>query len=164
MKYQTDYDGFIAKDGCLLCMLVTICEDFVGEDLSRSEFLDLVDDLHENHKTSYDPTRPVISSEKNLLLPGAFVWDHEAVGNATLRALETKFRLKYTGRLYMEHYLETHKEKYSRGTPVGAQRIIFQGITEKGNGHFFGPEHNPYRPASKIVDIKSIRYYRFGGL
>ena len=63
MKYQTDYTGHVAKDGCLLCSIVTAAEELVKCELSDVHFLQMVDYLHHNARAGYDPDIPVLSDE-----------------------------------------------------------------------------------------------------
>lgn len=158
MKYQTDYSGHIYKDGCLLCELVTIAEERVEWELSRDKFLILVDCLHEL-STSYDPLIPVLSSEKNKNKKGSFVWDHARVTNEALIMLGyTRERLIYTGRIYMPW--QEARGKISFGDRFPADKLILQILTPNG-GHFRGPNHDPWKPGTKMIDLKSIRYYRW---
>lgn len=158
MKYQTDYSGHIYKAGCLLCELVTIAEERAGWELTRDKFLILVDCLHEL-STSYDPLIPVLSSEKNKNRKGSFVWDHARVANEALIMLgHTTERLIYMGRIYTAW--EEARGKKSFGDRFPADELILQIQTPNG-GHFRGPNHDPWKPGTKMIDLKSIRYYRW---
>lgn len=151
MKYQTDYFGCIRRDGCLLCSIVTAAEDLVACELSSKHFLDLVDRLSAM-KTSYDPACPVLSDELDKQSPGAFIWDHEAVFNEAFKALGSHHRVKYTGRIYMPW---ENKESFGER---GGDILILQIKTPNG-GHFRLPNFDPWRGGTKMVDLKSLRYY-----
>lgn len=158
MKYQTDYSGHIYRDGCLLCELVTIAEERAGWSLSRNQFLTLVECLHEI-STTYDLSIPVLSDEKDKMKAGSFVWDHARVANEALVMLGySEYRLIYTGRIYMPW--EEKRGKISFGDRVPSDEIILQILTPNG-GHFRGPNHDPWKPGTKMVDLKSLRYYRW---
>jgi hypothetical protein len=155
MKYQTDFTGYILKDGCLACEITTIAEELTGLEMSNARFEDMINFLHFHVKTSYDPAIPAVSDEHNIKLPGAFVWDHEAVFNESFCRLGTFHRMEYTGRIYMPW--EEAKGHTSFGERKG-DFIILQIKTPNG-GHFRGIDHDPYRPGTKMVDLKSLRFY-----
>ena len=158
MKYQTDYSGHIYRNGCLLCELVTIAEERAKWDLTRTKFLILVDCLHEL-STSYDPLIPVLSNEKSKKRKGSFVWDHALVTNEALIMLGyTEYKLIYTGRIYMPW--EEARGKKSFGDRLFADEIILQILTPNG-GHFRGPNRDSWKPGTQMIDLKSIRYYRW---
>jgi len=158
MKYQTDYTGHIYKDGCLLCELVTIAEAKAGWELSRIQFLALVECLHEL-SAHFDPVTPVLSDENDKTKEGSFVWDHARVTNEALRMLgEPVHRLVYQGRIYMPW--EETRGRISFGDRIGADEVILQIRTPNG-GHFRGPDHDPWKPGTQMLDLKSIRYYRW---
>jgi len=154
VKYQTDYYGYIRRDGCLFCSIVTACEDLVHCELSEKSFLDLVDRLGAM-TTSYDSTCPVMSEELDTSMLGAFIWDHEAVFNETFKALGAHHRVKYTGRIYMPW--EEAKGKTSFGERGGD--ILILQIKTPNSGHFRLPNFDPWRPGTKMVDLKSLRFY-----
>ena len=157
-NYQNDYQGFIAKDGCLCFDLVRIAEKKVGQDLSHLKMADLIYVLHHKISTSYDKQRPVLSDEVMTSLPGIFVHDHEAVVNQALFFMNIyDLKIKYIGRIYMPW--EEAKGKKSFGTHMGADEIILQVRTTNG-GHFRMLDYDPW-PGTKTIDIKSIRYYRW---
>ena len=154
-KYQTDYTGHIYKHGCLLCSIVTACEELVRCELSEPHFLNLVEYLHWNARTSYDPDCPVLSDENDKHLLGSFVWDHEAVFNETFKRFGAFHRVKYTGRIYMPW--EEARGKKSFGEHGGD--IIILQIKTPNTGHFRLPSFDPWKPGTKMVDLKSLRYY-----
>lgn len=155
MKYQTDYTGHIYRDGCLLCSIVTACEQLVKCELSDVHFLRLVDKLHYETKTGYDPACPVLSNENDKHMLGSFVWDHEAVFHEMFKALGAYHRVKYTGRIYMQWEQERGKVSFGEH---GGDILILQ-VKTPNCGHFRLPDFDPWRPGTKMVDLKSIRYY-----
>ena len=158
MKYQTDYTGHIYRDGCLLCCLVSLAESRAGWELSRIQFLALVECLHEL-SAEFDPGTPVLSEEADKLQPGSFVWDHARVANEALRMLGYPMhRLIYQGRIYMSW--EEMRGRESFGDRIGADEVVLQIRTPNG-GHFRLPNHDPWRPGTQMIDLKSIRYYRW---
>jgi len=155
MKYQTDYTGHIYNDGCLLCSIVTICEEVTGLDMGKQHFEDFVNRLFTHAKTTYSPSIPVLSYESDIGLPGSFVWDHEAVFNNTLKELGSTHKMKYTGCIHMP-WEEARGKKSFGGR--GGDYIILQIQTSIG-GHFRLPNFDPWKPGTKMLDMKSIRYY-----
>jgi len=155
MKYQTDYTGHIYRDGCLLCSIVTACEELIRCELSDKHFLELVDYLHYEAHTGYDPDIPVLSAENDKHMLGSFVWCHESVFNETFKALGAFHRVKYTGRIYLPW--EEAKGKRSFGHHGGD--IIILQIQTPNTGHFRLPNFDPWRGGTRMVDLKSLRYY-----
>ena len=151
-KYQTDFTGHIQKDGCLLCSIVTAAENLVKCEMSDKHFLEMVDYLHFSAYTAYDPNIPVLSDEDDMHKPGSFVWDHEAVFNETFKRLAAYHLMKYTGRIYMPW-----QDGKSFGNPKGD--LIILHIKTPNTGHFRLPNFDPYEPGTKMVNLKSLRYY-----
>jgi hypothetical protein len=150
MKYQTDYDGLIRKDGCLVCSLVSMMEQHVGVSLAPTEFLGLVQDMFRVYK--------VISDENDTNAFGLYVLDHEGVCKATLERLGSNEGVDYVGRVFMPQ----HRDKLHTdfGTSEG-DFVVLQVVTRRGNGHFRLPDHDPINPPAGVKDIKSVRYYRW---
>lgn len=158
MKYQNEYLGHIYRDGCLLCCLVGIAEDKVKWELTREKFLTLVSKLH-TISTSYDRLTPVLSDENDKRKEGSFVWDHVRVANYALKALGySQEVLTYIGRIYMPW--EEIRGKISFGDRINGDELILQIRTPNG-GHFRRPNEDPWKPGTKMEDLKSIRYYRW---
>jgi len=155
MKYQTDYTGHIYKHGCLLCSIVTAVEELVKCELSDHHFLELVDHLHYEAKSGYDHTCPVLSTEDDKHMLGSFVWDHEAVFNETFKRLGAYHRMAYTGRIYMPWEEERGKKSFGER---GGDIIILQ-IQTPNTGHFRLPNFDPWKPGTKMIDLKSLRFY-----
>lgn len=146
MKYQTDYMGYIKDHGCLVCSIVTAVEEIVGSSFSTFRFLELLEYLNE---------RGVISDEDDNKKPGAFVHNHPGVFNEAFRRLGSDHKVKYTGRIYMPW--EEAKGKKSFGKRKGD--IIILHIQTPNTGHFRLPDFDPYRPGTKMIDLKSLRFY-----
>ena len=147
--YQTDFDDYIRDDGCLFAEIVTRVEDFAHKFITDERIRNLVDEL--NHAD-------VISHEDDMARAGMYVWDHAGVGNAALAELgATMYKFKYHGCMYMPWYAEKH-DLESWGSRTG-NAIILQITTLAGNGHFRGLNHDPWRPAREMKDLKSVRYY-----
>jgi len=155
MKYQTDFTGHILKDGCLECCIVTAAELLTGLEMANRHFEDMINFLHFHVKAHYDPRIPAVSDEHDIRLPGSFVWDHIAIFNETFRRLGTFHRVDYTGRIYMPW--EEARGKVSFGKPEGD--IIILQIQTPNTGHFRLIDHDPWRPGTKFVNLKSLRYY-----
>ena len=154
MKYQNDYPGYIEHDGCLLCSIVTAVEQLTGCEFSRDHFLDFVNRLHCSLRASYDNSLPVLSDENDTTKPGAFVWDHEAVWNQAFHELGSSHKMRYTGRIYMPW--EEARGKKSFGERGGD--ILILHIQTPNTGHFRLPNFDPWKPGTKMVDMKSLRY------
>lgn len=159
MKYQTDYTGHIYRNGCLLCFLVTMAELHIQGEMSRDQFLTLVSYLH-TLSAGYDLGTPVLSDENDKKKEGSFVWDHARVTNEALKILGyRKEVLQYSGRIYMP-WEEKEKGHTSFGDHLMADEICLQIRTPNG-GHFRGANFDPWKPGTKMIDLKSIRYYRW---
>ena len=154
-KFQTDYAGHIYKHGCLLCSIVTAAEQLVSCELSDETFLDMVDYLHFEKHAAYDSLIPVLSDEDDTSKGGSFVWDHAAVFDETFKRLGAFHKVLYTGRIYMPW--EEKKGHTSFGERKGD--ILILQIKTPNGGHFRGIDHDPYRPGTKMVDLKSLRFY-----
>lgn len=158
MKYQTDFTGHIYRHGCLLCELITIAENRAKKEMIKDDFIHFVRRMN-IMSTSYDPSIPILSDEDDKSKEGSFVWDHARLVNEYLFSLNyTTYILEYTGRIYMPW--EERRGKTSFGDRVGADEIILQILTPNG-GHFRGPNHDPWKPGTKMIDLKSIRYYKW---
>ena len=155
MKYQTDFTGYIQKDGCLACSIVRAAENLVKLEMSTEHFLEMIDYLHFEARAGYNSNIPVLSAEDDIHKPGAFVWDHTSVFNETFKKLGTHHRVTYSGRIYMPW--EEARGKKSFGTPVGD--IIILQIQTPNTGHFRLIDFDPYEPGTKMVNLKSLRYY-----
>lgn len=159
-NYQTDFNGFIKKDGCLYFVLERIAEIETGLSLTHLQMADLIYILYHKIRCSYDRTMPAMSDEVVPSLPGVFVRDHAAVVNQALFFMNIyDLKIEYIGRLYTQ--AEEARGKKSFGTHIGADEIILQMQTEHG-GHFILPsEYDPFQPAPHIVGLKSARYYKW---
>lgn len=155
MKYQTDYTGHIYHDGCLLCSIVTAAEELVSLEMSDATFLELVEYLHFEKHAAYDSRTPVLSDENDIKKPGSFVWDHAAVFNESFKRLGVYHRMLYTGRIYMPWEEARGKESFGER---GGDLIILH-IQTPASGHFRLPDFDPWKPGTKMVDIKSLRFY-----
>lgn len=162
MNYQTDFEGFIRADGCLLFTIFRWCEIIAMKPLKARHILNIIDTLHYYRKASYDTTltTPVLSDEKDKTKEGVFVWDHEGAFNETLKFLGSDRRVRYTGRIYMPW-----EEKRGRASfgEHGGEILILQVLTVNGNGHFQSVDYNPWQPAPSVADIKSLRFYKVIG-
>jgi len=155
MKYQTDFTGHIKRDGCLLCSIVTAAEKLVKCELSNLHFLEMIDYLHFEARAGYDPDIPVLSAEGDKRRPGSFVWDHEAVFNTVFTRLGAYHKIKYTGRIYMPWEEARGRKSFGKR---GGDIIILQ-IKTPNTGHFRLPNFDPWKPGTKMVDLKSLRFY-----
>ncbi len=159
MNYQTDYAGFIKDDGCLFFSLIRLAEMKAVAELNRLQIANLIYVLHDKMTTSYDEDIPVLSDETMVSLPGIFVWDHERVVNEALLSLDIAHtRIKYTGRIYMPW--EEARGKKSFGNRANADEIVLHIRTTNG-GHFRLPNYDPWEPRTHMIDMKSIRYYKW---
>jgi len=157
--YQTDFDGYLREDGCLLFSIIHAATQIAGKRMPRHQAVTLIDGLHAYTKAKYDINVPAISDENDQSKPGVFVWDHEQVFNQSLLMLGSKLRARYSGRQYMTwEEAKGHKSFGSRDGDV----IIFQIKTIHGNGHFRMFDYDPWEPGTKMADLKSIRYYTVG--
>lgn len=155
MKYQTDYPGHIYKHGCLICSIVTAAEQLIGVELSDEHFVEMVEYLHFEKRATYDTVTPVLSDEDDITKPGSFVWDHAAVFNETCKRLGVFHRISYTGRIYMPWEEARGKKSFGRR---GGDILILQIQTPNG-GHFRLPDFDPWKPGTKMIDLKSLRFY-----
>ncbi len=157
--YQTDFNGFIKDDGCLFFSLIRLAEMKAAAELNRLQIANLIYVLHDKMTCSYDEDKPVLSDEILESMPGVFVWDHERVVNEALLSLDIAHtRIKYTGRIYMPW--EEVKGKNSFGGWTNADEIVLHIKTTNG-GHFRLPNYDPWEPGTHMIDLKSIRYYRW---
>jgi len=157
--YQTDFTGFIRDDGCLCFDLVDIAQEKVGQELTQVKLADLIYVLHWKVPCSYNKNRPVLSDEDDITKPGIFVWDHETVVHQALLFLNiTNLKIKYIGRIYMPW--EEARSKVSFGTRSNADELIMQTRTING-GHFRRPNYDSWKPGTQMIDLKSLRYYRW---
>jgi hypothetical protein len=128
-------------------------------EMSRDQFFTLVSYLNRTSAT-YDIGTPVLSDEDNKNKEGSFVWDHARVTNEALKLLGyEKEILQYTGRIYMPWELK-EKDRTSFGDHLMADEVCLQIRTPNG-GHFRGANFDPWKPGTKMIDLKSIRYYRW---
>jgi hypothetical protein len=159
--YQTDFDGYIRKDGCFVFTIIEAAAVIAGKPMSHQKATTMIDGLHAYIKASYDYTCPVLSrSENDKINPGAFVWDSPAVFNSALRLLGDTRKVVYAGRIYMPW--EEARGKLSFGER-GGDVCILQILTVNGNGHFRMLDYDPWEPGTKMVDLKSLRFYRVVG-
>ena len=159
-NYQTDFEGWIEKDGCLCFCLVRMAEKKVSQGLTHLKLADLIHVLHYKVPCSYDKQKPVLSDEIMPSLPGIFVWDHESVVNQALFFLNIyDLKIKYIGRKYTA--AEEARGKISFGTHISADEMIL-GVQTDNGGHFIlPPDYDPSQPATHIVGLKSARYYKW---
>jgi len=156
MKFQTDYDGYIKRDGCLVCSIVTAVEQLLNLEMSDAHFKEMLGMLHFERKASYDSSLPVLSlSRTDITHPGCYVWDHAAVFNEAFGVFGSFHRVKYTGRIYMPWWEE--KGRTSFGNRGGD--FIIMHILTPNTEHFRLPNFDPWRPGTKMVDLMSLRFY-----
>jgi len=160
MNYQTDFEGFVEKDGCLCFDLVRVAEKKIHQGLTHLQLADLIYVLHHKVSCSYNNQRPVLSDEDDIGKAGIFVWDHETVANQALLFMNIlNWRLKYIGRIYTA--AEEARGKVSFGTHIGADEMILQVQTDNGGHFILPPDYDPWQPATHIVGLKSARYYKW---
>jgi len=159
MLYQTDFTGFIRNDGCLFFDLVDIAETKTGFNLDHLQLTDLIYVLHHKINCSYDKNRPVLSDEDDINKPGIFVWDHEVVVHQALFFMNIiNLKIEYIGRIYLPW--EEARGKKSFGIRANADELILQIRTING-GHFRRPNYDSWESGTHMIDLKSIRYYRW---
>ena len=159
MNFQTDYNGFVKKDGCLCFDLVKIGEKKANQGLSHLQLADLIHVLHYKVPSSYNKQRPVLSDEADIGKPGIFVWDHPTVINQTLFFLNIyDWECTYIGRKYTE--AEEARGKISFGTFQDADEMVFQIQTING-GHFRMFDYDSWEPGTVARYLKSVRYYKW---
>lgn len=158
--YQTDFTGYVRKDGCLFfSMLAWVCK-ILNIDFNSMDIISLINKL-QKLRTYYNHDLPALGDENSPFAPGIFVYDHERVFNAAFSEAESLMRVRYRGCMYMPW--EEARGNKSFGIRAG-NILIFQVRTESGNGHFQTPFYNPWNPAPEVADLKSIRYYQtYGG-
>ena len=156
-NYQTDFNGFVEKDGCLCFDLVRVAEKKVDEGLTHLQLVNLIYILHWKVPCSYNNNRPVLSDEDDINKPGIFVWDHETVVNQALLFMNiVDLKCEYIGRIYT--VAEEARGKKSFGTHIGADEMLLQVQTDNGGHFILPPDYDPYRPVTHIVGLKSARY------
>ena len=137
MLRQSDFKDNIKKYGCLVFSLLDISEQMCGKRFNRKQIL---------HMIKHMISRGYIDEDM-------FVHDHAAVINeGNSYNAEPYIRAKYVGAQYLDH-----PEK-NWGKNEG-DYLIYQVRTDKVKGHFIRPYYNPYFPASKILSLRSVRYY-----
>jgi hypothetical protein len=148
--YQTDFDGYIKRDGCLLFSIFAwVC---VYADLSMTTA-----DIETLIKVLNIGREPALGDENDRLAMGVFVYDHAAVFNEAFKHFGSVFRAVYNGRIYMP-WVESNR-KVSFGERTG-NALILQTKTDHGNGHFRTAFYDPWFPMPEMADLKSIRYYQ----
>lgn len=155
--YQTEFDGFISDGGCLLFTIFAWACKLADRGINHTLILMMIDELHNHVRASYDRRYPAIGDEDDPKKEGVFVYDHEAVFNKVFTYLSSPIRVEYTGRIYMPW--EELRGKESFGERDG-DFLILQGKTENGNGHFLNSFYDPIVPSPRLVDLKSLRYYK----
>lgn len=156
--YQTDFEGFTKKNGCLLFCLIKLAEEKVCKEMPHSQIKEFINVLHNNIFTHYNKTIPVLSNEDDISKPGVFVWDHAAVVNRAMLFLGIlDMKCEYIGRIYMPY--ETARGKKSFGSHEG-DAMIFQIRTAIG-GHFRMLDYDPWQPGTDAYYLKSTRHYEF---
>jgi hypothetical protein len=158
--YQTDFTGYVRKDGCLFfSMLAWVCK-ISNIDFDSMDIVSLINALQKT-PTYYNADLPALGDENSPHSPGIFVFDHEKVFNAAFLQAGSLIRVRYQGCRYMPW--EEARGKKGFGVRAG-NILIFQVKTESGNGHFQTLFYNPWKPAPEVMDLKSIRYYQtYGG-
>ena len=159
-NYQTDFGGYKQKDGCLFFAIIKACTDIAGISISRQKCLTLDDNLNHYVKASYGGGKvPAMSDEDDITKDGAFIWDHEAVFNETLKILRSKHRVSYVARIYMPWEEARGKESFDHRYGRSTDLVIMQ-IRTPNTGHFRLANFDPYEPGTEMVDLKSLRYYK----
>lgn len=163
MKYQNDYggvfDGTLLKDGCLACSIAGEIEDLLGLSMSDDHFLAMIRDCFTEHKCTDQAGRkiPVLSDEQDKAKMGLYVNNHERFGTIVLSTLGSQRTCRYVGRMVMPWH---GKDDFlSFGFRTNPDFLILQIITPNG-GHFRGANKDPWRGGTRMLDLKSIRYYR----
>ncbi len=161
-NYQTDFGGYKQKDGCLLFTIIKACTDIAGISISRQKCLTLDDNLNHYVKASYGGGKvPAMSDEDDITKDGAFVWDHEAVFNETLKILSSKYRVSYVARIYMPwEEVRSHTSFDHREGNHNTHDLVILHIRTPNTGHFRLANFDPYEPGTEMVDLKSLRYYK----
>ena len=137
MAKQSDFTGNIKKYGCLWFSLVNIAEEMCGCKLSHANVLHMYKHLQ----------------DRGYMDKQCFVKDHSAVINEALSYMICpEIRAVYTGAQYLDKLYK------SWGASEGSY-IILQVKTEFVPGHFLRFNYNPYYPPSKILGVRSVRYY-----
>ena len=147
-NYQTDFGGWLRKDGCLFFDILKASTEITGVELSREDVLGIAEHLY-NYGAMMD--------ENSLSKKGAFIWNHEGVFNTTLTFMRTTTQIKYTGRIYMPWEEERGEQSFGKR---GGDILILQIETITGAGHFRLPNWDPWEPGTTMVDLKSLRFYK----
>lgn len=152
--YQTDFDGIIRDDGCLVFSLLDGCYEGLYElghnprDVEKNELKEF---FHYCHKRGYiqkGPKDPAF---------GMYVLDHSGLAEELISfLLVTDVRCDYLSAEYFES-----ENRASWGDSQGNNMIILQVRTNNGGGHFRRLGYDPWQPSPGIAKIRSARYYRF---
>ena len=161
MIYQTDFKTgypqrtYIAKYGCLVCSLVRSVELMVTCEMSVQHFLQMIDRLHFEKKTSWNQKYPALSAEGDITKEGVFVWDHEAVLNEAAHTLGSSTKFRYVGCQWMTQWETGKRGSWGR---TDSDFIIINTQTPN-TGHFRLMDWDPVESGTTTVDIKGVRYY-----
>lgn len=136
--YQNDFADEIEEYGCLWFSLMNVAEEMCGEKLNVKQILNMYDHLR----------------DRNYMTKDCYVLNHAEVINEALSfMLHPEIRAEYIGSQYLD------KPKESWGKSEG-DFVILQVKTEFVAGHFIRPKYNPYFPASRVLSLRSARYYK----
>jgi hypothetical protein len=151
--YQTDFDGYIRADGCLLFSIIAWACKLTNGVISEKGVYSLIDELHR---------RRAIGAERDISAEGVFVYNHETCFNRTFDYLQSDICVRYNHRLYMPWEEARGKKSWlsSPGWERTGNVIIWQIKTANGNGHFRTPFYDPYKPSPEMADLKSLRFYQ----
>jgi len=137
MIYQSDYPGKIKEFGCLVFSLIHVAEKMCGKVFRADHVVPMYKHMIKQGYISED----------------CYVNNHAAVINEALSyMIEPDIRAKYVGADYLD-------KKYKTWGEHEGQYIILQTKTEKVPGHFICLDYNPYENGSRIISIRSVRYY-----
>lgn len=152
--YQTDFDGIIRADGCLVFSMLDMCYEMLlgmGHSPRDVEKGELEEIFSHAHRRGY--------IQRNLEDPrfGMYVMDHSGMVNELLSFLiEPYVRCEYVAAEYVESEM-----RESWGEPETGDQIILQVRTGRGGGHFRRLCYDPWQPSPGIAKIRSVRYYQF---
>jgi hypothetical protein len=149
--YQTDFEGIIKRDGCLVFSIIDMCNDYLT---SIGHVPKSLDKVHVEKMLEHAHERGYIQKSADDHAFGMYVLDHSGLANEVLSWLiEPDIRCKYIGAFYLDN-------RQSWGHKHGSNGMILQVQTPNG-GHFRRLGYDPWELGTDALFLRSVRYYKF---
>lgn len=154
--YQNDFPELVGvqPSGCLFMCLLDIVAQELGHELTREK-------VHAVYGLCNE--RGLLGTSESSRDKGAYVWDHTAVLNMASIVMGRKdVAWEYCARIYSNRESSKGRKNYivNKEYECQATAFIFQIKTCEGTGHFKRLNYDPWKPGTREINLKSIRYYR----